>query len=289
MVSDWNLFEKLKKVSKIFTPTPEAELLPYLNLLKNLKKRFGGQRWHRNCRTPTMLLATEKERDEFGVFDRGRIARPACLGFGCISSLADPMEGFTTMASLVKLCGCFVAWIATLCLMCCFANATVIDTETLTLTSADPTQMGRLSRNGIPQDSVRDGALSGRDQDHHVLSLQYTRLRCRGPGVRFLFLSYGGFIQIDFDSTATTTFLSAYLDAYSPSNLATNWLGDAGTSGNFFGVDPLFFQVVVPSAHDLVLVLNETTTNGGLNLPRRRHGRSICRHRIHRPVSCVRA
>ncbi len=80
-------------------------------------------------------------------------------------------------------------------------------------------------------------------------------------------LSYGGFIQIDFDSTATTTFLSAYLDAYSPSNLATNWLGDAGTSGNFFGVDPLFFQVVVPSAHDLVLVLNETTTNGGLNLP----------------------
>jgi hypothetical protein len=85
-----------------------------------------------------------------------------------------------------------------------------------------------------------------------------------GAGLGF---SYGGFIQIDFDSTATTTFLSAYLDAYSPSNKATNWLGDAGTSGNSFGVDPLFFQVVVPSGHDLVLVFNETTTNAGLNLP----------------------
>jgi hypothetical protein len=62
-------------------------------------------------------------------------------------------------------------------------------------------------------------------------------------------------------------FLSAYLDAYSFSNEATNWLGDAGTSGNSFGVGPLFIQVVVPSGDDLVLVLNETTTNGGLNLP----------------------
>ena len=78
---------------------------------------------------------------------------------------------------------------------------------------------------------------------------------------------FGGYIQIDFDSTALTTFLSAYLDSYDPSDLATNWLGDPGTSGNYFGVDPLFFQVIVGSGHDLVLVLNETTPNGGLNLP----------------------
>ncbi len=176
------------------------------------------------------------------------------------------MKRFTTMVSLRKFCGCFVAWIATLCLMCGFANATVIDTETLTLTSADPTQMSRLSRNGVPQDwsgsEPFPGVINPTTSYHYItLDLDVGALEA---GLGF---SYGGFVQIDFDSTATTTFLSAYLDAYSPSNLATNWLGDAGTSGNFFGVDPLFFQVVVPSAHDLVLVLNETTTNGGLNLP----------------------
>ena len=52
-----------------------------------------------------------------------------------------------------------------------------------------------------------------------------------------------------------------------PSNLATNWLGDIGSSGNLFRVDPAYFQVVVPSTHHMVLVLNETTLNGGLNLP----------------------
>lgn len=169
------------------------------------------------------------------------------------------------MVSLQKFCSCF-PWIATLFVMCSFANATVIDTTTLSLTAADPTKLGRLSRNGIPQDwsggESFPGVVNPTTSYHYIaIALDVGALEA---GLGF---SYGGFIQIDFDSTATTTFLSAYLDAYTPSNLATNWLGDAGTSGNSFGVDPLFFQVVVPSAHDLVLVLNETTTNGGLNLP----------------------
>ena len=46
----------------------------------------------------------------------------------------------------------------------------------------------------------------------------------------------------------------------------TGWATPA-RSGNFFGVDPLFFQVVVPAGHHLILVLNETATNGGLDLP----------------------
>ena len=38
----------------------------------------------------------------------------------------------------------------------------------------------------------------------------------------------------------------------------TNWLGDAGTSGNSFGTDPLFFQVVIPANGNLLVVLNNT-------------------------------
>ena len=194
------------------------------------------------------------------------LAAPPCPSVGCISSSADPMKGFTTMISLRKFCRSSIAWIATLCLMCGFANATVIDTETLTLTSADPTQMGRLNRNGIISDwsgpKPFPGVVNPATPYHYITcDLDVGALEA---GLGF---SYGGFIQIDFDSTAATTFLSAYLDAYSPSNLAANYLGDEGASGNFFGVDPRFFQVVVPSGHDLVLVFNETTTNGGLNLP----------------------
>jgi hypothetical protein len=79
--------------------------------------------------------------------------------------------------------------------------------------------------------------------------------------------SYGAYIQISFDSTAATTFLSAYMNSYSPPDLTSNYLGDPGFSGNFFGVDPVFFQVIVPSTNHLMLVLNESAPNGGINLP----------------------
>ncbi|MBS0449582.1 MAG: PEP-CTERM sorting domain-containing protein [Proteobacteria bacterium] len=77
---------------------------------------------------------------------------------------------------------------------------------------------------------------------------------------------YGAYIQITFDSVSVNTFLSAYNGSFDPTNLATNYLGDNGNSGNFFGTDPRYFQLVVPtSITNLVLVLNETTSNAGLN------------------------
>jgi hypothetical protein len=60
------------------------------------------------------------------------------------------------------------------------------------------------------------------------------------------------------------TSISAYDTSYSPNSalpnggLDLNWLGDTGTSGNFFGTDPLFFQVLVPAMHNLLLVVNNT-------------------------------
>ncbi len=53
-----------------------------------------------------------------------------------------------------------------------------------------------------------------------------------------------------------------------------NYLGGAGGSGNFFGTSPRFFQIADQTALNsptgfgtVVVVLNETTPNGGLNSP----------------------
>jgi hypothetical protein len=147
------------------------------------------------------------------------------------------------------------------------AQATTIATDTLVIGAGDPTQLGRLSRDGVPSDwSVTPkpfpGVINPTTTYHYITrDLDIAALEAS------MSFAYGGFIQVNFDSSAATTFLSAYLDSYNPLNLATNYLGDAGFSGNPFPGDPGFFQVVVPAAHHLILVLNETTPNGGLNLP----------------------
>jgi len=125
--------------------------------------------------------------------------------------------------------------------------------------SGDPTQLGRLSRNGIPQDWVGSELFPG--VINPTVSYHYTIFDI--PSAE---LALTPFIQISMDSVTANTFASAYFGSYNPANLETNWLGDAGLSGNFFGVDPLFFQVVMPGPGDLILVVNNTS-DAGLNQP----------------------
>jgi hypothetical protein len=142
------------------------------------------------------------------------------------------------------------------------AHATVIYSDTLSLDSSDPTQLGRLSRSGVPSSWASQKAFPGvlnpttvyhyttYDLDLSALESSYT---------------YGGYLQITFDSVSLNTFLSAYSGSYNPTNIATNYLGDEGGSGNYFGTDPVVFQLAIPKGSpDLVLVLNESVTNGGL-------------------------
>ena len=74
-----------------------------------------------------------------------------------------------------------------------------------------------------------------------------------------------------FRSTLTvsfaTTFLSAYFNSYDPAKLSANYLGDDGSSGHFGRRSFVSFQVFVPYGNHLELVLNESTTNGGVGLP----------------------
>ena len=136
------------------------------------------------------------------------------------------------------------------------AYAEVISMFSSALTVANPTQLGRLSRNGVAQDWTGSEAYPGvinTTTTYHYTTYTFTPTDLLG----------GEFIQIDVDSISANTFFSAYDGSYNPLNLATNWLGDPGTSGNFFGVDPLFFQVVVPVGDSLVIVVNNT---GAANL-----------------------
>jgi hypothetical protein len=135
------------------------------------------------------------------------------------------------------------------------AQATSLLDITSSLTTSDPTQLGRLSRNGIPQDwagtEVFPGVLNTTVTYHyHVYKVNSGNTP---------------FIQILFDSASLNTFVSAYDTSYLPNSAGApsfgfnvNWLGDAGFSGNPFPGDPVFFQVLIPANHDLLIVVNNT-------------------------------
>ena len=146
------------------------------------------------------------------------------------------------------------------------ASATTITNFTWSLSSSDPTQLGRLSRNAIPQDWTGGEPYPG--VINPTTSYHYRTVTI--PWYLFVYDSgdFAKYVQIEVDSTAATTFASAYLNSYDSTNLALNWLGDPGTSGDSFPNDTLFFQVLLGNPGDsLVIVMNESTINGGLNLP----------------------
>jgi hypothetical protein len=160
------------------------------------------------------------------------------------------------------------AFIMLTLVLCATAKATDVLNVTTGLTLADPTQQGRLSRNGIPQDWANTetfpGAINAATTYHY-----------RTFVVDPITIALGPFIQISLDDQGPTQgnlFASAYFTSYVPNSVATgnlgfdtNWLGDAGLSGNFFVTDPAFFQVTVPLGDSLVVVVNNTAGgNGGV-------------------------
>ena len=169
------------------------------------------------------------------------------------------------ISSMRSACRVLLASTAALFLMCSAANATVLYSGAMTVLDTDPTQLGRLSRSGVPSDWSEQKLFPG--IVNATTSYHYTVLDLDLGALEASYGAYGGYIQISFDSTPATTFLSTYLGAYLPGSLSTNYLGDVGSSGNYFGVDPEYFQVIVPTGNHLLLVMNETTPNGGLNLP----------------------
>jgi hypothetical protein len=140
-------------------------------------------------------------------------------------------------------------------------RATLILDVTSAVDLTDPTQSGRLSRNGIPQDWANTEAFSG--VINPTITYHYRTFEI-DPFTSAL----GPYMQVSFDSLSPNTFVAGYFAAYEPNpaaggnlGLDTHWLGDAGTSRNYFGVDPVSFQVVVPFGESFVVVVNTTSAN----------------------------
>ena len=162
------------------------------------------------------------------------------------------MKRFTTLANLAVIAGTLFGATAAFAVPMPYTSF---------LVATDPTQKGRLSRNGVPQDES-GGTLPGIESYPGVIN----------PTTSYHYHVYSinvgavdTIIYLTMNSGSTTTFLSAYQSAYYVTNPQTSWLGDAGTSGLSFGTDPQSFNVLAAANSTLVLLVNETTTNGGLN------------------------
>src|ERR1041385_4521629 len=109
-----------------------------------------------------------------------------------------------------------------------------------TLTANDPTQSGRLSRNGIPSDWSSTKSFPGITSNGAV---HFKTFAINPAGVPF--------VQVDIDDPGGLFVASAYLDSYNPASPSTNYLGDAGNNGNAGSIaaDPAFFQIIVPAGH----------------------------------------
>lgn len=130
-------------------------------------------------------------------------------------------------------------------LLASVAQADNIATISGALSLADPTQQGRIARDGIASDWSQQKAFPG--LFNPTTTYHYTEY--------FVNVGVTPFIEVSFDASANT-FIAAYLGPYDPTNLAQNYLGDPGSSQPFGG--PSSFQVFVPLHQTLTLVVNNT-------------------------------
>jgi hypothetical protein len=140
------------------------------------------------------------------------------------------------------------------------ASALPISEFQATITATDPTQLGRLSRNGVPQDWTGGEPYPG--IVNPTTAYHYSVYTLPGWWFDFGAGGYAGYVQVMIDSISANSFGAAYRNSYNPTNMSATWLGDAGSSGNYFGVDPIFSQVFLPKGDDLILVFNTTSSSG---------------------------
>lgn len=139
------------------------------------------------------------------------------------------------------------------------ASGAIITTFTDQLTAADPTQLGRPSRNGTPSNWSTVKSFPG------VLN----------PGSSFAYHAYsfnvgdGRYLQLTVDwGGDSNAFAAAYQTSYNPASMSTNYLGDIGSSGNLFGGAPAFFQVISDPNSVVLLVISSTVPGTvSLNVP----------------------
>lgn len=137
-----------------------------------------------------------------------------------------------------------------------FAHADTIHDQ---LTTADATELGRASRSGTPQMWVTDESYTGQintTTQYYYQTYIVTAASLAGN-------NYVDVAVTDENNTGDF-FVSAFANNYNPSNRGANWLGDEGSSGEYAfyssvpGADDRYFQVIVPTGDDLILLVNST-------------------------------
>jgi hypothetical protein len=133
-------------------------------------------------------------------------------------------------------------------LLASLAHADNLLDVTGALQLSDPTQLGRISRDGIASDWSQQKTFPG--VINTGVTYHYTEY--------FVNVGVTPFIEVTLDSSPNV-FVAGFLGGYDPTNIATFYLGDPGVSEPF-GF-PSSFQVFVPKGQTLTLVINNTGGN----------------------------
>ena len=126
----------------------------------------------------------------------------------------------------------------------------VLPYTTTAITSSDSTQLGRLTRARPPSDWAAPTPFPGFINTN--VAYQYLTVSAFFAPNALQDVYY----EITVDDPDAVVFASAYDGAYDPMAPAAGYLGDEGSSGNYFPGDPSFFDVVVHKGGSLTLAFN---------------------------------
>ena len=131
------------------------------------------------------------------------------------------------------------------------ASATeVLAYTTVSLSSLDAMQQGRLTRARPPSDWSTSTPFPG--ITNPAVSYEYRIVEASFAPNALQDVYY----EITVDDPDAVIFASAYSGPYDANAPGVRYLGDEGSSGNYFPGDPSFFQVIVPVGETLRLVFN---------------------------------
>lgn len=147
-----------------------------------------------------------------------------------------------------------------------FAHAEEISTFTSSLTSSNATELGRPFRSGTQQTWTGAETYMGINNTATTFNYQtFTFAASSFVGAPYVEISF-------FDSLGgNSLFSAAYGGAYNVNSRGTGWLGDQGSSGNYYFGGPgvgeaRYYDVILPVGQNLVIVVNNTAA-AGLNDP----------------------
>ncbi len=142
------------------------------------------------------------------------------------------------------------------------AGAETITNFNGVLTSSSATELGRPFRSGSQQ--TWTGAEPYDGKNNLTTAFAYTTYTFAAS----LFTG-APYVEVSVLDTlgGTSDFVTAYAGSFNVNSQGTNWLGDEGGSGNYFGLtDGRYFDVILPVGQNLVLVLNDSSV-AALNDP----------------------